>query len=176
MNHLMRKYISSGIVVDSDQLDSKHDSVRIREQSSDWRAGDRSRLINIRKLTSWLVSDWQHKRRHMSLPELPFGPVRCGLFYSLRLGGVWTAADWWLQYFQVDESFSILRLENLAVDFNRVLLQHLPPFTDELHEPPRVNSKPENLIFDEPLFTGADTLRIYQNNPIWAKLEQSLYV
>ena len=55
----------------------------------------------------------------MNLPDLDFEPVRSGLFYSLRLGGTWVAADWWLQYFDVDETVTALRLEHLQEDLNR---------------------------------------------------------
>lgn len=175
MNHIMRGFAADRVVVDPDHLDSKHDSIKIREESSDWRAGSRQKFITMRHLKSWLISDWQHKRRHMNLMDLPFNPVRCGLFYSLRLGGTWVAADWWLQYFEVDSSFKFLRLEHLVKDFNLLLLPYLPQSIDPIRHSPRQNTKPAGLCINEPNFTEQDLDRIYQNNPRWAALEQHLY-
>ena len=103
MNRLFRERQLTGIEVDSDATAAKHDSIALREQRSSWRAGSRRRFITARRLQAWLISDWQHKRRHMNLPDLDFTPVRSGLFYSMRLGGTWVAADWWLQYFALDQ-------------------------------------------------------------------------
>ena len=80
----------------------------------------------------------------MDLPDLPLEPVRSGLFYSLRLGGVWVAADWWLRYFELGESVTALRLEHLAEDLNRHLLPLLPAATAPLLQDalPRENARP----------------------------------
>ena len=175
MNQLMRTLHLSGVVVDPDDQDSKHDSIQLREARGNWKAGQRSRFITARRLSSWLISDWQHKRRHMNLPDLDFEPVRSGLFYSLRLGGTWVAADWWLQYFHVDKTVTALRLEHLANDFNRLLLPHLPPGTPELQHPPRVNAKPAASSQQEPTFDNSDLARIRACNPRWSQWEEMLY-
>lgn len=86
MNRLFLDRAIPNIAVDPDDVPAKHDSVPLREGRGDWRAGGRRRFITARRLTDWLVSDWQHKRRHMGLPDLDFAPVRSGLSYSLRLG------------------------------------------------------------------------------------------
>ena len=176
MTRLFRQLELPGITVDADDTAAKHDSVALRESRSPWRAGQRQRFITARRLESWLVSDWYHKRRHMGLAELPFEPVRSGLFYSLRAGGVWMAADWWLRYFDVGAGVTALRLEHLSVDVNRQLLPLLPAGTPPL-DPllmPRDNAKPEQANAAQ--IEHADLQRIQSVNPLWSRWQQELYV
>ncbi len=173
MNRLFLDRAIPGIAVDPDDIPAKHDSVPRREHRGPWRAGGRRRFITARRLADWLVSDWQHKRRHMGLPDLDFAPVRCGLSYSLRLGGTWVAADWWLQYFEVDERVTALRLEHLAPDLNRHLLPLLPAGTPAFAELPRENSRPAGS--QAPAFSAADLERIAAVNPRWSAWERQVY-
>ena len=161
--------------VDPDHLDSKHDSIAIRESKSSWQAGKRPRFITSRRLEHWLISDWQHKRRHMNLPDLDFEPVRSGLFYSLRLGGTWVAADWWLQYFNVDETVIALRLEHLEDDLNHSLLPLLPAGTPSFSALPRKNAKPNSANRDQPSLNRNDLKRIAAVNPRWNRWQEILY-
>lgn len=161
-----------GVTVDSDESPTKHDSIALRESRTTWRAGSRQRFITARRLADWLVSDWHHKRRHMGLPDLDFEPVRSGLFYSLRLGGTWVAADWWMQYFAIDTHTVSLRLEHLAEDLNHRLLPYLPSGTAPFDRLPRSNARPSG---DPPLFTDADRRRIAAANPRWTTWEQHVY-
>ena len=172
MNSLCRQWQVPGLQIDPDDTAQKHDSVALRESRGNWRAGDRRRFITARRLADWLVSDWQHKHTFMGL-TLPFEPVRSGLFYSLRLGGTWVAADWWLQYFEVDDSVTALRLEHLHDDLNRHLLPLLPPDTPQAPPPPHVNrsqapERPEQL-------DAGDRERIRAVNPRWRAWEDRLY-
>ncbi len=175
MNRLFRERALPGVVVDPDDTPCKHDSVALRESRGPWRAGQRHRFITARPLHRWLISDWQHKRRHMNLPELPFEPVRSGLFYSLRLGGTWVAADWWLQYFDLDTSTIALRLEHLQDDLNRYLLPLLPAGTASFAAPPRENSKPAASAAAEPAFHPDDLARMSLVNPRWRAWEDHIY-
>lgn len=175
MNTLFRQRELPGVVIDPDDTASKHDSVDLRESRGGWRAGARKRFITARRLETWLVSDWQHKRRHMDLPNLDFEPVRCGLFYSLRLGGIWVAADWWLNYFAVDERVTALRLEHLEHDLNRWLLPLLPAGTPEFVKPPKANARPTTLDLHAPTLSSADRTRIAASNPRWSQWERRLY-
>ena len=175
MNRLFREQALPGVAVDPDPTPQKHDSVALRESRSDWRAGDRRRFITARRLEHWLISDWQHKRRQMNLPDLDFEPVRSGLYYSLRLGGTWVAADWWLQYFEVDERVTALRLEHLQQDLNQHLLPLLPQGTPAFHTPPRENRKPTTMAADEPSFTSEDRARIAAVNPRWSAWQRQTY-
>jgi hypothetical protein len=175
MNHLFRQRALPGVQVDPDDTSEKHDSIALRENRSTWRAGQRRRFITTRPLHQWLISDWQHKRRHMNLPTLDFEPLRSGLFYSLRLGGVWVAADWWLSYFELDEQFTALRLEHLQNDLNRHLLPLLPSGTTPFGSLPRENTKPTAAADDQPRFSTADLSRIHTVNPRWSAWEQQVY-
>ena len=175
MNRLISERFFPGVAVDPDETHEKHDSVPLRESRASWQAGDRRRFITARRLESWLISDWQHKRRPMNLPDLDFEPVRSGLYYSLRLGGIWVAADWWLQYFEVDERVTALRLEHLQDDLNRHLLPLLPAGTMPFKRPPRENRKPTAMTADEPIFSAEDQQRIMAVNPLWSSWQQQLY-
>lgn len=177
MNRLFRERQLPGVQIDPDNTAQKHDSVSLRESRGGWNAGTRRRFITSRKLNHWLISDWQHKRRHMNLPDLDFEPVRSGLFYSLRLGGTWMAADWWLEYFQVDESVTALRLEHLQHDLNLHLLPLLHPGTAPFETPPRENAKPSSRTPHalQPSFTSSDLQRIAAVNPRWSAWQQHVY-
>ena len=175
MNRLFRERQLAGVQIDPDDTTQKHDSVRLRENRGDWKAGSRRRFITSRRLEHWLISDWQHKRRHMNLPDLDFEPVRSGLFYSLRLGGTWVAADWWLQYFQVDATVTALRLEHLQDDLNRHLLPLLPKGTPSFSALPRENTKPGRAGIEQPGFGTGDLRRIAAVNPRWNHWQQQVY-
>jgi len=164
------------LVIDPDDTDAKHDSIRIREDSSDWRLGNKKKFMNLRRLDSWLVSDWQHKRRHCGLSDLSFKPVQNGLFFSLRLGGVWVAADWWLIYFEASQNTEFLRLEYLEADINTLLLPHISTTPIEIQGIPIRNSIPcRDRRHSRFLVNSIDNEVISQVNPLWHSIEQTLY-
>lgn len=179
MNRLFREWAIPGITMDADDDRRKHDSVALREQQGSWQAGERRRFITTRRLAAWLHSDWQHKRRHMNLPDLPYEPVRRGLFYSLRLGGVWVAADWWLRYFELDEQVTALRLEHIAEDLNRHLLPLLPPGTPAVQARtlPQENAAPPqgSRSFGQTPLEALAGDSLYAVNPLWAAWEERVY-
>ena len=172
MNRLFRDRDIAGVKVDADDTPTKHDFVALRESQTRWRAQGRQRFITARRLTDWLLSDWHHKRRHLRLPDLDFEPVRSGLFYSLRLGGTWVAADWWMQYFDIDAHTVSLRLEHLAEGLNQKLLPFLPPGTAPFDQLPRSNARPSG---GEHSFSDADLRRIGTTNPRWTDWEKCVY-
>jgi hypothetical protein len=174
MNRLFRERALKSVQIDPDDTALKHDSVALRESRSAWRAGLRQRCITARRLADWLISDWQHKRRHMNLVHLDFEPVRSGLFYSLRMGGTWVAADWWLHYFELDEHVISLRLEHLQDDLNRHLLPLLPSGTAVFEMPPRENARPAERNA-HPCFRTTDLERIAAVNPRWDSWQQRVY-
>lgn len=175
MNRLFRGLSLPGLDIDADDTPTKHDSVALRESRGYWTAGLRRRFITARRLEDWLISDWNHKRRCMNLSALDFEPVRCGLFFSLRLGGTWVAADWWLQYFEVNEHVTALRLEHLQQDLNEHLLPLLAFGTPRFQAPPSENTKPISASLDQPSFTASDRVRIAAVNPRWTAWQQQLY-
>ena len=67
--------------------------------------------------------------------HVPFEPVKSGLFYSLRLGGIWVAADYWIHYFNARSCTHTVRLENIEEDSNRYVLPLLPKGTEKLQFP-----------------------------------------
>ena len=174
MNRLFRDRTDAGVQIDPDDTPAKHDSVALREERSSWRCADQQRFITFRSLESWLISDWNHKRRHLQTPDLDFNPVRSGLFYSLRLGGTWVAADWWLQYFELDQTFTALRLESLHDDLNRLLLPLLPEGTAPFNPPPRTNSRPNSQSASVG-FSQDDRRRIAAVNPRWDAWQTKVY-
>jgi len=175
MNRLFRQQALTGVLVDPDDTPQKHDSVALRESRGNWVAGSRRRFITARTLDRWLISDWQHKRRHLNLPDMDFEPVRCGLFYSLRLGGTWVAADWWLQYFDVDDRVTALRLEHLQDDLNQHLLPLLPAGSPRFANPPRENAAIVAPTADSPGFSNDDLARVAAVNPRWRAWQQRVY-
>ena len=175
MNRIFRERQIPGLVVDADDTREKHDSIRLRESRNGWQVGSRKRFITARRLSAWLVSDWHHKRRHMNLDNLPFEPVRSGLFYSLRLGGTWVAADWWLSYFEVDEQVVPLRLEYLLADLNIYLLPLLPEGMGEFKGLSRENSMPEKESCSTSLLSADDLERMWDCNPRWKAWERKVY-
>ena len=97
-----------------------------------------------------IASDWQHKRRHMNLPDLDFEQVRSDLFYSLRL-------------------------EHLQDDLNRHLLPLLPKGTPGFGTLPRENTKPGRANMNQPGFSTGDLRRIAAVNPRWNHWQQQVY-
>ena len=168
---LFRNLNISGIAVDPDEEDSKHESIETRLGSSQ-RAGDSLTIITSRRLASWLLSDWHHKTKKMGL-DLPFEPVKSGLFYSLRLGGTWVAADYWIHYFNATECDRVVRLENLEGDSNRLVWPLLPQGTPKLKFPERNSNTYARSI--EHFFGRRDLQRIHANNPAWSAWEEAVY-
>ena len=168
---LFRDLAIPGIQIDPDEEDSKHESIETRLGSSQ-RAGDSLKIITSRRLASWLLSDWHHKTIKMGL-DLPFEPVKSGLFYSLRLGGTWVAADYWIHYFKATECDRVVRLENLEDDSNRLVWPLLPEGTPKLRFPYRNTNTYERNI--EHFFDADDLKRIHTNNPAWSAWEQKVY-
>ena len=161
----------SGIRVDPDHVDAKHESISSRLGQLEINKTT-SIIITSRRLASWLLSDWHHKTKKMGL-HLPFEPVKSGLFYSLRLGGTWVAADYWIHYFNATQCDHTVRLESLEDDSNRLVWPLLPEGTPKLQFPKRnINSYERNI---ETFFGARDLKRIYANNPAWKSWEQTVY-
>ena len=174
MNMLFRSKNYAGVLVDGDDTSIKHDSVALRERRFGLRLSNRKRVITCRRLDDWLISDWHFKRERMNLPGLDFEPVRSGLFYSLRLGGTWVAADWWINYFSLDERVISLRLDTLQSDLNRWMLPLLPAGTAPFETPPHANSG-STQAHQQPRLNPADLQRIAVVNPRWMAWQSKVY-
>ena len=168
---LFRDLNIPGFKVDPDHEDSKHESISNRLENLEINYSAKT-IITTRRLASWLLSDWHHKTLKMGL-KLPFSPVKSGLFYSLRLGGTWVAADYWIHYFKALSCDHVVRLENLEEDSNKIILPLLPPGTKKLRFPQKnTNTYSKNL---ENFFSYQDLQRIYANNPCWSAWEHDVY-
>ena len=169
---LFRQLALAGVVADPDDDDSKHDALEMRIGSNHPAASTQKIFITSRQLPQWLLSDWHHKTIAMGL-ALPFEPVRSGLFYSLRLGGTWVAADYWLRYFQIERCDGAIRLEHLEEDANALVHPLLPAGSPKLVFP-RHNANHYSRHLGD-FFSRRDLNRIYTNNPVWAAWEESIY-
>ena len=110
---LFRNLNLSECHVDEDSTDKKHQSITDRiKETRDNTLGEKHRIITIRRLHSWLLSDYFHKTKKMKL-HLDFEPVKSGLFFALRIsGGTWVTADYWLNYHEYKKFDHIVRLEH----------------------------------------------------------------
>ena len=168
---LFRQLNIPGIAVDPDHVDDKHESIEHRLDGFNLDIGKKI-IITSRRLASWLLSDWHHKTKKMDL-ELPFSPVKSGLFYSLRLGGTWVSADYWIHYFKATSCNHAVRLEHLEEDSNRFVLPFLPEGTQALSFPRSNTNEYSHKI--ENFFGANDLKRIYENNPAWTAWENQVY-
>ena len=159
------------IQIDPDSVDTKHESIADRLGSNNYSKNTKT-IITSRRLANWLLSDWHHKTKKMGL-NLPFNPVKSGLFYSLRLGGTWVAADYWIHYFKAFDCHRVVRLENLESDSNQHVWPLLPEGTPKLKFPKRNSNIYERSI--ENFFGDSDLQRIHTNNPAWSTWERTVY-
>ena len=174
MNMLFRSKNYAGVLVDGDDTSIKHDSVALRERRFGLRLSNRKRVITCRRLDDWLISDWHFKRERMNLPGLDFEPVRSGLFYSLRLGGTWVAADWWINYFSLDEQVISLKLDELHGDINYWVLPLLPQRVEPFEAPPHINrcsTKHRLQLY----LSNDDRQRIAEVNPRWTAWQSKVF-
>jgi hypothetical protein len=174
--NLFRELGVKDIVVDPDDIDSKHDSFHKRHEEHGLQLEGKHVFVTLRRLTSWLLSDWHHKTRKMGL-DLPIDPVRSGLFYSLRLGGIWVTADYWLRFFDINANTEIIRLEHLESDANRMVLPLLPQDDQARIKQlsfPRLNTNQYH-HHPETFFKRREIEALYANNPLWKQLEVAAY-
>ena len=170
--HTLENLFIQNISIDPDTEDAKHDSIAFRFGANTPPSNNKSIFITSRRLPSWLLSDWHHKTVSMGL-ELPFEPVCSGLFYSLRLGGIWVPADYWLLYFNVAICDDVIRLENLEADANRLIHPFLPAGTPQLQFSKHNSNSYSRHLGD--FFSSSDLRRIYTNNPLWSQWEEQIY-
>ena len=169
---LFRRINIPGVNVDPDEIDAKHESTADRLRRSNVKETKRKIIITSRRLADWILSDWHHKTKKMGI-KLPFEPVKSGLFYSLRLGGTWVAADYWIHYFSARSCTHMVRLEHLEEDSNRYVLPLLPKGTQPLRFPRQNTNQYSRKI--ENFFSKHDLNRIYGNNPAWTSWEEEVY-
>lgn len=133
------------------------------------------RLVNFRRLPSWLLSNLQHKRQMMGL-DVDCEPMRRGLFWRERQQQ-WLPADWWLERFAIDETWTLLRVEALKADFLACLRQYEPIPRSARWRVQMVSARNRNR-YQRRLsewFQSDDLNSLYKANPIWADLERRVY-
>lgn len=171
-SRLFARLALPSVVADDQTQDSKHESIEARFANPDRGADTRPVFITLRRLPQWLLSDWHHKTLKMGL-DLPFEPVKSGLFYSLRLGGVWVAADYWMRYFRIENCAGVIRLEYLEEDVQEKIAPLLPAGISPLSFPRRNVNRYSRDLSD--YFNSSDLMRIYSCNPIWQQQECKAY-
>ena len=160
------------VVADDQSLDRKHDSVEARFAAFTEGANSKPVFITLRRLPQWLLSDWHHKKLMMGL-DIPFEPVKYGLFYSLRLGGVWVAADYWMRYFRIESCSGVIRLEHLHEDVQDKIVPLLYHVAPSLSFPVLNANRYSRRLGD--YFSSSDLRRIYSCNPTWRQQERLVY-
>ena len=133
------------------------------------------RILNFRRLPSWLLSNLHHKRKMMGL-SLDDAPMRAGLFWRERQQH-WLPADWWLDRLDVNQDWSLLRVEHLKCDFLKCLRQYQPVSICAQCRVLLVSSRNRNRYQRalQDWFSPSDLKSIYAANPRWAALEQLTY-
>jgi len=166
--------------IDVDRKFSWHDSIDDRERRDPtFRAGQRTVVVSIRRLPSWLTSVYNYTR--MVTPHLEQVPERLLLGRYLRHDGVELSADDLINYYipsRLRESnrLQFVRLEYLEMDFRVVFGQFIDvscvPSSDFAR---KVNASPSHLsgaIRDRLLEA---TRELYRLCPAWATIEQIAY-
>ncbi len=136
---------------------------------------DRTRVINIRRLPQWLLSNWQHKRGLMGLDLEP--QMMCQGFFYRHKDQKWYPADWWLDLLGVNESWVCLRLEYLKGDLLKTFADFEPIGWKEACSIRLARERNRNSYSRtiEKWFSAKDLTRIYEMNPRWTALEVQCY-
>lgn len=157
---------------------------REREQGLDLTTG-RAKVSNIRRLPHWILSFAEYKRRNEGLEftteELSQGRLRAE-YRELETGDLDPGRarevhpDMVLEYYGLAEMDHLLRTEDLACDFVR-LMQRWYPISEEKGE--RIRHVQENANqYDRDLssrFSKGQIRRMYESCPRWRDLELKLY-
>lgn len=171
-------FVRSGLPLlwrDPQDSSDKHLPAKEHPQSCRFVHSECVRVINFRRLPSWLLSNHHHKLGSMGL-SLGSTPMRQGLFYRQRLDS-WLPADWWLDRFEINDQWQFLRVESLKLDFDRLLARYQPINAFRRISIALAPSRNQR-FYDRQLsswFTPAEVQTIYQANPRWADLEIRLY-
>ncbi len=114
--------LSLGLLIDPDDQRAKHDNRRIRDLQGAVSLPTACTAMNLRPLPEWLLSNYKFARR--AGLEVPFERYLGGEYFSRRVGD-WCPADWWLDYFAVDEGTRFFRTDRLEADWRDFLREQL---------------------------------------------------
>lgn len=165
-------YIDGDNQTDQYGIHIKHDSIERRENMSSWKYSGQKKFINCRRLPDWILSDFFFKKDFLNLNS-DFNLCRQGVIkYALRHNGEIKPADWWVQYFKVDDVNS-LRFDNLSEDLNNKLVSHIPELNYVELNVRRNSSLTKKNMLD--YFSPNDIKIMYKNNPLWETWERKTY-
>ena len=147
----------------------KHDNLATRFQRLGKTQEVKFIAMNFRPLSDWLISN--HQWAQSAGLKVPIERYLEGEFFSLRMGR-WCSADWWLDYFEMDQVTHLFWSETLESDWRAFLNEAtgLSIPTDLKME--RTNASrgaPERAGFAETFRESIATAR----NPKWSALEKS---
>ncbi len=147
----------------------------LSEHPENLSVGDRQKLLNVRRLPYWLLSNFHHKKLFMGL-EIDEKHMQKGFFYRVNEKR-WLPADWWLSRMGVDDSWLGLRVEHLKSDLLKIFAKYEPiNFSSRcsivLSRERNKNRYMRNL---NKWFSANQIHELYSNNPRWTALERRVY-
>ncbi len=132
-------------------------------------------IANIRRLPSWLLSNFHHQKKIMGL-EMSTSQMRRGFFWRNRLEK-WLPADWWLERFSIDQNWTLLRTENLKLDFLRCIQKYNSIKSYNIWKLSQTNRRMVN-HYNKNIsewFSTSELKTMYAINPRWSTLEELTY-
>lgn len=137
--------------------------------------GDRKRILNIRRLPSWMLSFHVWKSMVGLLPDFEKAPMRSP--HEIAESNV---ADAFLMRYMSPDQPKIdvwIRTEHMIDDFLAFIGDYAdvtPERAEEVRDLPRVNEVSYDKQVDH-WFTSAHVSLMYARNPIWAAVERAVY-
>jgi len=141
----------------------------------------RKRVMNIRRLPSWILSFVHHKYHFQAVPILKEALLNGKVFFENEDDGYAgfreVGIDHMLEEFMCGRIDYWLRTEYLAEDFIRVVSRFVPMTPSEKNQirQIRMNVNPDYNKDIMASFSVDDLLMIYKNCPLWAGIEESTY-
>lgn len=159
------------VAVDLPEVSAKHDNPATRKLRDVNFIDGSTTLVNMKRLPDWLQSNFRFARASgLAVPEERYLK---GEFFSLRTGS-WCPADWWMDYFDVENIQVLLPTDTLEQAWRQFSVGMLG-----LEVPDKLKFAQENQIgADLPVsvqWWDRDKADMYQRNPIWAQQERRAF-
>lgn len=148
----------------------KHDNLATRFQRLGLTKETEFILMNFRPLSDWLMSNYQWAQS--AGLKVPIERYLEGEFFSLRMGR-WCPADWWLDYFEMDQVTHLFWNETLENDWRAFLNEAtglLIPSDLKLGRKNASHETPERAWFSEHFRENVAV----ECNPKWSAIEKTL--
>lgn len=200
--HMFRQVPELIVRADGPKSPAKHDTPDIRQSEL---LSSLDRIMNIRRLPSWLLSHAHHFQTHYGIP-IPASEMRAGRIVGVSGGRradrlfirgpfriqplrKWVyqktthpapakLADEELIRYEPANIRHWLRTEYLAEDFVRVFSQYgglKAEAVAAIHAARPINSNSSYSQTVSDWFSDSDLERIYEANPIWSSVEREVY-